>query len=178
MKMLYTLVFASLASAASAQDYCKDIKKEITDNNTNFSFESPYSEDTPPLARVARSYSTNPEFQYDNFNIIFSIPCEFGDLLGKDKDGNEVEMEETKIVVEFDDNSRLTDDTIKIVHQSGGDGAYARVGYFPVTPQNLKSFSGHKITKFHLAKVSSDLPADQAQALEQYVKCIADERKK
>ena len=173
MKIVFTLALLALGFTGFAQDPCKDIKKEVTEENTNFVFESPFDADNPPPVRVKRSYSTNPDFEYDNFSVVFSIPCEFSELLGKDKDGNEAEKEEMKIVIEFDDKSKITDDTLKIAHETKSDGSYMRVAYFPVTPKNMKTLTGKKIVKFQLVTASEEVPADVATAVQQYIVCMS-----
>jgi hypothetical protein len=162
------------ASTVNAQDYCKQIKKEVTDKNTNFSYETPYNIDSLPMIRLTRSYSTNPEQEFDNFSIVFMIPCMFGDLLGKD----EAEISETKLVIEFDDKTKYTNDTLSITHDySKGDGTAMRLAYLPITIDNVKSFTGKKITKFHLASANQAVPNDVATAAQQWAICLEKVRK-
>lgn len=171
------LILASLlwVNGTFAQDYCKQIKKEVTDNNTSFNYESPYKDDSPPAVRAMRSYSTG-ETEFDNFNLIFFIPCDFSDLLVKTAEG-EMEKEETKIVIVFDDNSKITDDTIAISHDRRESGYAARMVYFPVTPQNIKNLTTKKIAKFHLAAAEATVTAEMATAIQQYIICLKDVKK-
>jgi|GEM_PF-1206880 len=178
MKLAITLAFLALANVSFAQDPCKDIKKEVTENNTTFVFESPYDVDAPPAARVKRSYCTNPDYEYDNFNLVLTIPCEFSDLLGKDKDGNDVEMDEKKVVIEFDDKSKITNDTLKIEHETKGDGTSMRVAYLAITPSLMKTLTTKKIIKFQLAKANEEVPAEVATSIQQYVGCLSNVRPK
>ena len=179
MKLAITLAFLALANVSFAQDPCKDIKKEVTENNTTFLFESPYDVDAPPVARVKRSYCTNPDYEYDNFNLVLSIPCEFNDLLGKDKDGNDVEMDEKKVIIEFDDKSKISNDTLTIEHEKkDADGSYMRVAYVAITPSLMKSLTTKKIVKFQLAKANEEVPADVAASIQQYVGCLSNVRPK
>ena len=165
------------ANTVFAQDYCKQIKKEVTDNNTSFLHESPYNEDAVPPVRVMRSYSTNPEAVYDNFNVIFTIPCEFSDLLTKTADGIETEKDETKLVIEFDDKTKIVDDTTQVTHEKKGDGTALRIAYYTVTPENIKTLTTKKIVKFHLASAEMAVTPEMATAIEQYILCLKTVRK-
>ena len=168
--ILLAMLFCS--TATFAQDYCKQIKKEVTDNNTNFSYESPYDEANPPAIRALRNYGTSEENEFDNFSIVFTIPCEFSDLLSKTPDGGEAEMEETKIVIEFEDKTKMEDDTTMITHDKKGDGSALRIAYFTVTPENIKVLTTKKIVKFHLAKAEKAVTPEMATAIQQYLICL------
>ena len=172
------IILAALLSAniAFGQDYCKQIKKEVTDNNTSFSYESPYTEDSPPLIRAMRSYSTNPDAEYDNFNLVFTIPCEFSDLIVK-TDGVESEKEELKIIIEFDDKTKIVDDTTQVTHEKKGDGSALRIAYYPITAENIKKLTTKKIVKFHLATAEATVPPEMAVAIEQYLICMKEVKK-
>lgn len=175
MKNILILALLIAGNTCFAQDYCKLVKKEVTENNTSFNYESPYKEDSMPLIRVVRNYSTNPEAEFDNFSIIFSIPCEFSDLLVAGA-GGETEKEETGVVIEFDDKTKLEDD-ITVTHNKKGDGTASRVLYYPVTADNVKQLTTKKIVSFHLATAKSAVTADLATAIQKYVTCIKDVKK-
>ena len=179
VRMKKIIVFALLAFSTSsfAQDYCKQIKKEVTDNNRSFSYETPYDENKPPAIRAVRSYSTVEDNEFDNFSLVLTIPCEFSDLLAKTADGGEAEMEESKIVIEFDDKSKITDDTTMVTHDKKGDGSALRVAYFTVTPQNIKVLTTKKIAKFHLAKADQVVTDEMAVAIQKYLLCLNDVKK-
>ena len=172
MKKIF--LFAALLGSSSlfAQDICKQIKKEVTDNNTSFSYETPYSEDAPPAVRAVRNYSTNSDNEFDNFNLIFFIPCEFGDFLVKGADGSETEKEETGLVIEFDDKSKIKNDTLMVTHDRRESGSAARMAYLAITKANIATFTTKKIAKVYLAKATTDVPADIASAITQYLTCL------
>ncbi len=177
MKRIIIPVLLIMANVAFAQDYCKKIKKEVTENNTSFSYETPYNEDSLPTIRALRNYSTNSDNEFDNFSLVFAIPCEFADLLGKNASGGEAEKEETKVVIEFDDKTKIVDDTTMITHDKKGDGSAIRIAFFPVTPQNIKALTSKKITKIHLATAEQAVTAEMALAIQQYLICLRDVKK-
>lgn len=176
MKKLLIPALLFISSGAMAQDYCKQIKKEVTENNTSFTYETPWNEDTPPVLRATRSYSTNPDNEFDNFSLIFYIPCEFADLLTKTAAG-EAEKEEKKVVVEFEDKTKYTDEHLMITHEKKENGSAARVAYLVMTPSNIKTFTDKKITKVHLATAEAPVAADVATAIAKYLGCLRDLRK-
>ena len=176
MKFIFVITLMATFGMANAQDYCKLIKKEVIDNTT-YNYESPYKEDSVPVMRVMRNYSTNADYEYDNFNLIVQIPCEFADLIGKTADGGEAEKEETKMIIEFEDKTKLTDDTLQVTHVKSDDGSAARVAYYPLTPQNIKTLTAKKIAKVYLASASATVPADIAAAIPQYILCLTKVKK-
>lgn len=174
MKYLLTLLLLSGAPALWAQDYCKQVKKEVTENNTSFSFESPYNEDDLPAARVVRNYSTNTESEFDNFNVIFTIPCEYSTLIGS----NNTEIEESKVIIEFDDKTQFKDDAMPVTHErkEGTTMAY-RVAVVTLLAENIKDFTSKKVAKIKLATADRTLTAAEATALQQYIICVNNAKK-
>ncbi len=176
MKKMFIIALLALGNSVFAQDYCKQIKKEVTDNNTSFTYESPYKADSLPAIRAVRAYSTNPEAEFDNFNLIMAIPCEFSDLLEKGTSG-ETEKEETGIVIEFDDKSKLEDEGISISHDKKGDGTANRIAYYPITPDNVKDITTKKVVKIHLGGGVITVTPEMATAIQKYVTCLRDVKK-
>ena len=173
MKLTYLLFLVMFIQSANAQDFCKQIKKEVSEDKTVYDFASPFDPvDVPPI-RVTRSYSTNPEYSYDNFILIFQIPCDLDNIYTKNPDGAQIEKEESKVIVEFEDKTTITDDTLKITHDYTDDRSQAlRVVYYPLTEKTIKDFTTKKIVKFSLAGYEKAVPPAMANALMQYIICI------
>ena len=128
--------------------------------------------------RAERNYSSDPADDLDNFNLILEIPCKFEDILQK-TDSTEGEKEEYKLVVEFEDHSKITDETIRIVHDNtAGDGTAKRQAFLPVTAENIKDLGSKKIIKITLATASLDVAADIATPMQHYLQCMWDVKKK
>ena len=173
MKAIYLLLIFAFIQSASAQDFCKLIKKEVSDDKSTFDFTSPYNPGEIPAVRVTRSYTNNPDFPSDNFYLIFYIVGNLEGIYEKTASGEQIEKEEKKLVVEFDDKTKVVDDSIKIIHDRTVDMLEAiRYVYCPMTDNNLKDFTTKKIVKFSLAGYEQTVPADSANAMMHYVQCI------
>jgi hypothetical protein len=167
-----------LCGVAHSQDYCKQIIKESSDENTLFSYTTPFDEKNVPPIRAERHYSTDAADGLDNFFLVMEAPCKFEDILQK-TDSSEGEKEETKIVIEFDDHSKIEDDTIKIVHDnSAGDGTAKRIAYYPINEENIKSLTAKRIIKITLATGERDVPEPIATPMQHYLQCMWDVKKK
>jgi len=174
MKPVYLLMIFAFLQNANGQDFCKQIKKEVSADKTQYDFFSPYEESNLPAIRIARSVNTNPEISYDNFFIIFRMTTgEVDNFYTKSVDGALVEKIEHKLVVEFEDKSKISDDTINVTHDFSEDKTEGiRSLFYPLTETNLKDFSTKKIVKFSLGGYEKKYPADSANAIVQYIKCI------
>ena len=173
MKVIYLLLALAFVQTANAQDFCKLIKKEVSDDKLTFDFSSPYDPSEVPAVRVARSYITNPDFPSDNFYLIFQMNGELESIYAKTATGEQVEKEEKTVIVEFEDKTKIVDDSIKIDHDRTVDKLDAiRYVYFPITEERLKDFTTKKIAKFSLAGYSQIVPADSANAVMHYVQCM------
>ena len=177
MKVIYFLLLFAFVQSAHAQDFCKQIKKDISDDKTVFDFASPFDPvDAPPI-RVTRNYSTNGEYAYDNFIVVFQVPCPLDDVTAKAADGSTMDKEEYLITVTFDDNTTIKDDTIKINHDLTDDRSQAlRIAYFPLNARNIQNFTTKKITKFSLAKHELAVTPELANAVMHYIICIKAEK--
>jgi hypothetical protein len=170
MSLFFLLAFTQ---TADAQDYCKRIKTEISDDKTMYDYSSPYDPLKVPAVRVNRKYSTDSDIGFDNFSVIFQIPATLDDIYTKSADGGQVEKEEKKLVIEFDDKSKLTDEDIPVSHDITDDRMQAiRQLYYPLTDANVKELSSKKIVKFSLAGIEQNVPADSATAIQHYVQCM------
>ena len=174
MRTIFLLSIFAFVQAANGQDFCKQVKKEVSDDKMQFNFESPYDMQKPPAIRVKRSMNVNPEQDYDNFMIIFQITTgDVDNLYTKGSDGAVTEKVEKNLVVEFDDKSRIKDDTVQIMHDFTEDRAEGiRSLFYNLTEDNLKDFMSKKIVKFSLGGYEKTVPADSANAVMQYIKCI------
>jgi hypothetical protein len=176
MKLIYVcamMVFAMNVNNANAQDFCKQIRKDISDNKLLSDYASPFTWDNVPPVRVKRSISTDPEAPFDNYTIIFTSQCGLDDIYNKTADGGQTEKVEKTLVVTFDDNSRLTDDSTDISHDFSQDRTEAiRSMFLPLNESMVNDFSSKKIVKFSLAGKERLFPADSANAVMQYMKCI------
>lgn len=173
MKVIYTLAICALGFNASAQDFCKQVHKEISDDKTQTDYSSPTAASGVTPVIIRRSINTNPEFANDNFTIFFQVPGTIESLYNTTSDGGQREKDEKKIVIEFDDNTKYTDDTLQVNHDFTEDRATAiRNLYLPVEGGAARQFSTKKITKFSLAGYERAVPADSANAIMQYFQCI------
>ena len=163
----------TITQMATAQDLCKDIKKEVSDNKMLTEYESPYSEKEPPLARVKRSVSIDEDTPFDNFVMIFRVICTVDDIYATSAEGGKTEKQEKKLTIVFDDNSRIVDDTVDVMHDITTDRTEAiRYIYYPIIPETAGEFASKKIAKYIIAGQEVPMPADKANALMLYTKCI------
>ena len=158
---------------ANGQDYCKRIKKEDLPDKTMFEYTSPFKPEHVPAVRVQRSYTTDPDNPLDNFVMIFQIIGGLDDIYNKTPEGGQTEKDEKKLVIEFEDKSRLVDETITVSHDVTDDKMQSiRYAYYPLDETNLKDLTSKKIAKFSLAGYEQTVPVDSATALVQYVQCL------
>jgi hypothetical protein len=91
----------------------------------------------------------------------------------KKTDSGQIEREVTRIVVEFEDKTKIIDDTIMVSHDFTTDRINAiRYVYFPLNETTSKDFSTKKIVKFSLAGYEQKVAADSANAIMHYVQCM------
>ncbi|GAA4470027.1 hypothetical protein GCM10023093_30470 [Nemorincola caseinilytica] len=173
MKLLHLIAAMAIAQMASAQDFCKDIKKEVSDNKMLTEYESPYKESALPLIRVKRSVSVDEDTPFDNFVMVFRVICGVDDIYATNSDGGKTEKPEKRLTIVFDDNTRIVDDTVDVMHDITVDRTEAiRYIYYPVIPETVGDLSSKKISKFVIAGQEVPVPADNANAIMQYTKCI------
>jgi hypothetical protein len=173
MRPLFILLTFAIFSSASAQDYCKLIKKEVSPDKKILDYSTPPDAQEVPAVKISRSINLDPDYESDNFFMIFSLAGDLDNIYTKSPDGGQTEKEEYKLVVEFDDKSKIVDDTIKISHDFTGDKMQSiRYVYYTLTDPTIKDFTTKKITKFTLAGYEKTIPADSANAIMHYVQCI------
>jgi len=173
MRVLLFFFTVAFFSSASGQDYCKLIKKEVSQDKKILDYSSPPDAQEVTTIRVTRSINQDPDYESDNFFMIFSIVGDIDNIYSKTAGGEQIEKEEYKLVVEFDDKSKVVDDTIRIGHDFTSDKMQSvRSVYFALTDPTIKEFSTKKITKFSLAGYEKTYPADSANAIMHYVQCM------
>ena len=177
MKIVLYLFMLTACFTAQGQDYCKRVKKEVSEDKKSFSYTSPFDQFTMSSIHVSRSINIDPDYPSDNFYIIFRILGTLDSIYTKNAEGEQEEKEERKIVVEFDDRSNITDELIQVSHDVTDDKLQAvRYVYYPLTDLNIKDFTTKKIVKFNLAGYEKTVPSDTAVAVQHYVQCIKDAR--
>jgi len=177
MRILFLLIMVVVMQNAQAQDFCNLLKKEVSPDRTIYDYSSPFDPNDPPVVRVSRNYGTNPDYATDNFFMIFEITNPLESIYKK-TDTGEVEKDEQKLVVEFEDKSKYTDDSIKITHDFTNDRTQAiRTIFYSLNEKAVKEFSNKKIVKFSLAGYEQAVPADSANAIMHYVQCLRDVKK-
>ena len=174
MRSRYCLMIFAFLQNAHAQDLCKEVRKEVSPDNTQYGFYSPYAENKMPSIRIVRSVNTDPEQSFDNFFIVFRIAtADVSSFYTKGADGNLTEKVETTLNVEFDDQTKIATDTVQITHDISDDKTDAiRTLFYPLTDANLNDFTSKKIVKFSLGGYEKKYPADSAARVIQYIKCI------
>jgi hypothetical protein len=179
--MKYILLFSAIlfVQSVDAQDFCNLVRKEMLEDKKTFEFRSPYNANEKPAVRVTRNFNTDPEYGYDNFYVNFRIEGSIDSMYEKNAEGGKTERNDKSLTVEFDDNTKFTDESASIAHDVSDDHTIA-VWYldFPLSESALKNFSTKKIVKFSLAWNTSPVPADSANAIMHYIQCIKDIKKK
>jgi len=175
MRIVLLLLTFVIAQNTYGQDFCKQIKKEVSEDTFMRNYFSPYSEKKLPSVRVVRSIDTNPENDgYDNFFVILRVTGGGVDLLyTKGADGKAVEKTEKNLVIEFDDRSKIVSDTVAINHDITDDKAEViRTIFFPINKATIKDFTSKKIAKFSLQGYEQTFRADSANAVMHYIQCM------
>ncbi len=164
---------AAPAPAPKSADPCSLIKKDISEDKTTFDFQSPYDVHEPHPVRITRNYSTNPEYSFDNFYVVVEILGDLDNVYTINSKGEHIEKDESKVVIEFADKSKIVDDTIKINHDVSEDKSQSlRYAYYPVTESNFKDFATKQIAKITLAGYEQVVPVDSTNSFQKYLECI------
>src|SRR4051812_15422015 len=116
MKFVYILAICALAQNASAQDYCKQVMKDVSSDKKQTDYSTPGSTQSITPVIIRRTINTDPEFANDNFTVFFQVPSTIESIYTVTSDGGQKEKNEKKIVIEFDDNTRYVDDTLQVNH--------------------------------------------------------------
>lgn len=159
--------------AAASNDPCKQIRKDVSEDKVQTDLLSPSDpvEITPVV--VKRTVNTDSEWAVDNFIAVLQVAGDLESIYTKSADGGQTEKQEKHVVIEFDDNSKIVDDTVQISHDVTEDKTQAiRIVYFPITDENAKSFTTKKIARFSIAGYERSIPADSAAVYRQYFECV------
>ncbi len=173
MKLLFSLAALVFVTSVNAQDICKQIKKEVADNKLQWDYSTPVKGDDMPLISIKRSVSIDEDYPFDNFVVIFKVICQLDDIYNLSGDTSRTEKQEKKMVIEFDDNSKITDEEIEVLHDYTQDRAEAiRYVFYTVPAESLNDIAAKKITKFTLATQEVPVPPALSVSMQQYAKCI------
>lgn len=172
MKLLYTVILLLLATTTNAQDYCKQIKKEVS-SKLQWDYTTPDKGEEVPMMAIKRSVSIDEEYPFDNFVMIFKVVCQLDDIYTVSGDTSRTEKQEKRMVIEFDDHSMITDEEIEIAHDYTQDRAEAiRYVFYTVPAETLNEIASKKIIKFTLATQEVSVPPVVSATMLQYAKCI------
>jgi hypothetical protein len=173
MKVLFSFLLAALATTTYGQDFCKQVKKEVSDDKMTYDYSSPFDQYERNGIKVTRSFNTDIENGYDNFIITFQYFAGLDDIYTKNDKGEQVEKKEKSLIIEFEDKTTIKDDTIAVLYDFSDDKAESkRFVYFPVTEENVSILTSKKIVKYTIAGFTQAAPADPQNAIAQYIKCM------
>jgi hypothetical protein len=173
MKLLYTLLILLMANEVNAQDICKQIKKEVAENKQQWDYSTPVKGEEMPMISIKRSVSIDEDYPFDNYVVVFKVICQLDDIYTLSGDTSRTEKQEKKMVIEFDDNTKITDEEIEILHDYTQDRAEAiRYVFYTVPTESLNDIASKKITKFTLATQEVAVPPALSATMQQYAKCI------
>lgn len=173
MKGLFFLLAFTAVSFANAQDYCKQIKKDVSPDKKIVDYSSPADAQEVTNIRLTRSLNLDPDYESDMFLMTFQIVGELEGMYAKSAEGVQEEKEEWKLMVEFEDKSKWTDDTIKLSHDVTSDKMQAiRIVFFNLTEPSIKEFSTKRITRFTLAGFEKAITPEYGNAIMHYVQCM------
>lgn len=173
MKLLFYFLTFAVLSAANAQDYCKQIKKDVSPDKKLIDLTSPSDESEVTTLRVSRNINLDPDYEADNFVLILQVEGDLDNIYTKTTEGEQIEKDEKKVIIEFEDKSTVVDDTIKVSHDFTNDRMQSiRFVYLPLTDANLKDLTTKKITKITLAGYDKAIQPENAKAIMNYIKCI------
>ena len=170
MKLFYTMALLALSGNVLAQDYCKQVKKEVSDNKVQTDYWVPFKNDNVPPVRVKRSISTDEDYPYDNFTAVFYAVCPLDAVYDPATQSN---RKETSLTVFFEDGSKIVDDTVEVSHDVTEDRTEAtRFIYYPLTPDQIGDITTKKISKFIIGGQERIVPPDTALMVMEYAKCM------
>ena len=169
---LFSLALCAFTASGQAVDYCKQLKKEATDNKT-FAYAAPF--DSTALyvpIKISRNFSIDPELDYDNFSIAFYVSGDLQEFFKANPTG-QGENDVRKFVVEFDDKSKYTVDSASISYESNNDNQLVIKSVFVnIEEANVQQFSTKNIAKYTIGGIQKTITPDSAMAYKGYIECM------
>ncbi len=173
MRYIFLLFACLFITAASAQDFCKEVIKQVSPDKKILDYASPDGQDEITYIKVTRTINIDPDYESDNFLMILQTLGDLDNIYTKDEKGEQIEKDEWKLVITFEDNSTIVDEALKVSHDFTNDKLQAiRSAYFPVTDAAAAQLSTKKITKYSLAGYEKTVSPEYANAVMHYVDCI------
>ncbi len=160
----------------NAQDFCKKLKKDVT-NGTTFNYSIPYDTTTIPPIKVTRSFSIDSDLAFDNFVLNLQIVSDLAEFFKKNPAGDG-EYDEKKLVVDFDDKTSYVDNEILINYDLLNDENLAvRKVFISLDEKTLPDFSKKTISKFSFGGMNRKITPDSGRAYQAFIKCMDDAHK-
>ncbi|MBX2906912.1 MAG: hypothetical protein KF744_12790 [Taibaiella sp.] len=170
MKLFCTMALVALSGNVLAQDYCKQVKKEVSENKVQTDWFVPFKENNVPAVRVKHSISTDEDYPYDNFTAVFYAVCPLDAVYDPATQSNRPEK---SLSIIFEDGSKIVDDTVEVNHDVTEDRTEAtRFVFYPLTPDQINDITSKKISKFIIAGQERIIPPDSALMVMEYAKCM------
>lgn len=175
MRVVLGLLFVLALNDAAAQDYCDQVKTEVSPDKKTHDYTSPFNPQSDAFIFVSRTISNDPSHPLDSFYLYFSLTGDRKSVYTKNAKGNWIEKKERQLVITFTDGSQIHDDKIIINHEFTADSlGVNRYVLFPLTRQNINKFTTWKISKYSLAGHSMGVGMDIASMIHGYIKCMND----
>jgi hypothetical protein len=177
MKQLFFITLLGLCSSVSmAEDLCKKITRDTTDN-TIFTLTAPTDTGLFPPIKISRNYSIDADAPYDHFVIVLQISSNLAAFIEKNK-GIQADYESNKFALVFDDQTKIEEDTISISYDVNNDEqVVVRTMYLPIDENSIKTFVTKKITRFVIGDKERMITPEMAAVYQAYISCIYSAKK-
>ena len=171
MRRYLILITTFCQLAVYAQDYCKMVKKEVS-NETTFTYTSPFDSAGVTPVKVTRIFSTDADQPFDNFMIQFQLVTDLQEFYAKNPHG-EGENDSKIFTVEFDDKSKIeSKDPAFSFDPLNENQTLIRGCTLSLEGADLTALSTKLITRFIMSGYARNLTPDTAQAYKAYINCI------
>ena len=176
MKTFYLFLFIVFSTNLFAQDYCKQIRKEVN-NVTTFNYSSPFDTVGIPPIKITRNFSTDSDLEFDNFVVVLQIVSDMPGFFVKNPNGDGAN-DDKKLVIEFDDKTKMEEDDVTISYDmKGEEQLVVRSVFLTLEEKNINYFTNKNITKYSFGGVSKTIPPDSSAAYKGYVQCMKNAKK-